>query len=487
MFRLRLLLLLPLAAHAAPFIIEVVDQETGRGVPLVELQAMGYATFVTDSAGLAAIGDPVLIGQRAIFEVRGHGYEFDGRVLGDKPRVAITLTAGGRERIKIRRVNIAERLYRITGGGIYADSVAAGAPVPIKQPLLNAGVFGQDTADAIPYRGKIFWIWGDTLLPGGFNFSVSGATSLLPAQGGLDPAIGVDLTYFTGAEGRSRAMLPLPRKGLVWIEGLFIVRDPDGEDRLLATYTRQQGLVPPDECGVALYSNAKQVFEPWIGRPCVHGHVSSHPFLHTENGREYWYLFPIERVPNNWDAVRDPKQWEAYTCVKDGAVVDLKQPQYERDPEGRLLWRWRAGAARFDARDERRLLNAGLMKPEEARFALIDAATGKPSGASASAAMWSDYRKRWILLAERSGDVFYSEAERPEGPWIKAVRVVSHNVYNFYNVVMHPFFTPDGGRVIYFEGTYTDTFTDAKNITPRYNYNQIMYRLRLDDPRLNVK
>ena len=53
-------------------------------------------------------------------------------------------------------------------------------------------------------------------------------------------------------------------------------------------------------------------------------------------------------------------------------------------------------------------------------------------------------------------------------------------------LVMHPFFTQEDGRVIYFEGTNTDSFTSAKNITPRYNYNQIMYRLRLDDPRLKL-
>jgi hypothetical protein len=38
--------------------------------------------------------------------------------------------------------------------------------------------------------------------------------------------------------------------------------------------------------------------------------------------------------------------------------------------------------------------------------------------------------------------------------------------------------------VIYFEGTYTQTFSGNPEATPRYDYNQIMYRLDLDDPRL---
>jgi hypothetical protein len=43
--------------------------------------------------------------------------------------------------------------------------------------------------------------------------------------------------------------------------------------------------------------------------------------------------------------------------------------------------------------------------------------------------------------------------------------------------VRHPFFDQAGGRIIYFEGTYTDTFSGKPVITPRYNYNQLMYRL----------
>jgi len=39
--------------------------------------------------------------------------------------------------------------------------------------------------------------------------------------------------------------------------------------------------------------------------------------------------------------------------------------------------------------------------------------------------------------------------------------------------------------VLFFEGTYTHTFSgSAENATPRYDYNQVMYRLNLDDSRL---
>jgi hypothetical protein len=40
--------------------------------------------------------------------------------------------------------------------------------------------------------------------------------------------------------------------------------------------------------------------------------------------------------------------------------------------------------------------------------------------------------------------------------------------------------------VIYFEGTYTEIFSGNPVITPRYDYNQLMYRLSLDDSRVFV-
>jgi hypothetical protein len=46
--------------------------------------------------------------------------------------------------------------------------------------------------------------------------------------------------------------------------------------------------------------------------------------------------------------------------------------------------------------------------------------------------------------------------------------------------------TAPGTRQIYFEGTYTAAFSAATEKTPRYDYNQIMYRLALDDVRLRL-
>lgn len=64
-------------------------------------------------------------------------------------------------------------------------------------------------------------------------------------------------------------------------------------------------------------------------------------------------------------------------------------------------------------------------------------------------------------------------------------KIVTHNDYTFYNVAQHKTFNKDGGRVIYFEGTYTNTFTSHVP-TPRYNYNQVMYKLDLANPKLRL-
>ena len=57
------------------------------------------------------------------------------------------------------------------------------------------------------------------------------------------------------------------------------------------------------------------------------------------------------------------------------------------------------------------------------------------------------------------GEVWYAEADTPVGPWVYARKVVTHDRYSFYNPKQHPMFDKEGGRMIFFEGTYTHTFS----------------------------
>jgi hypothetical protein len=82
------------------------------------------------------------------------------------------------------------------------------------------------------------------------------------------------------------------------------------------------------------------------------------------------------------------------------------------------------------------------------------------------------------------GELWYAESGTPTGPWGKTVKVLTHENYTFYNPRLHPEFTPAESPILLFEGTYTAEFADHANPTPRYNYNQVLYRLDLDDAAL---
>src|SRR4051794_5291174 len=49
------------------FAIEVVDEQSERGVPLVQLQTTYGTRYYTDSAGLVAFHEPGLMGKRVFF------------------------------------------------------------------------------------------------------------------------------------------------------------------------------------------------------------------------------------------------------------------------------------------------------------------------------------------------------------------------------------------------------------------------------------
>ncbi|MFO1096126.1 MAG: hypothetical protein U0992_22895, partial [Planctomycetaceae bacterium] len=208
------------------FAIRVVDEATGRGVPLVELSTTGNAQYVTDSAGLVAFNEPGQMNQRVFFTVKSHGYECPADGFGFHGR-ALDVTPGGSGEIPIKRINIAERLYRVTGGGIYRDSVLLDRPTPLAAPVLNAGVVGCDSVVNAVFNGRIHWFWGDTSLPkyplGIFN--VPGATSELPDKGGLDPADGVNLRYVVDDKGQARGTCQMPGDGPTWIGGLTVLND----------------------------------------------------------------------------------------------------------------------------------------------------------------------------------------------------------------------------------------------------------------------
>lgn len=477
------------ACPAGYFGIEVVDEATGRGVPLVELKTVNDVRYVTDSSGLVALQEPGLEGRKVHFEVRSPGYELRKDGFGIRG-VALTVAPGKVERVPVRRVGVAERLYRLTGEGIYRDTVLLGRKPPLREPLLNGGVMGCDSAQTALYQGRLFWIWGDTQRPDYplGNFHSTGATSLLPGRDGLDPARGVDYTYFMGEKGFVRGMAPVPGEGPTWLTGLVAVPE-EGKERLFAGYAKIRNQLEVYERGLVRFEDEKGVFTPVAKFPLE---SPLHPDGHAEVRGGFVYFgnpFPWVRVPADGAALRDPGRYEAFTCLQEGS--SLKDPRPDRGPDGKLRYAWRRSAPVLTPEEQEKLIRKGLLQRSEARVRFMDGE--KPVIIHAGTVHWSPYRKRWIMVATRIlgassllGEVWYAEADAPEGPWLRAVQVAAHENYSFYNPLHHPELDQDGGRLIYFEGTYTRSFSGNPQSTPRYEYNQLMYRLDLSDPRLRA-
>ena len=489
-------LMLPLLSAVRPqttpppapyFQIRVIDAQTGRGVPLVTLRTTNELACVTDSNGIVAFNEPGLMRQKVFFTVTSDGYDFPADHFGYHG-AALTPLAGGHAVLTLTRRNIAERICRLTGEGIYSDSLLTGASVPLRSPALSGHVMGQDTAFAVMYRGRMLWFWGDTARPSYplGNFRTTGAVASLPA-GHTGADAGLDYRYFTDADGDPKAMCPTTQPGPIWISGLTTA-GKTADAPLFAYYARMESLDKKREHGWVRWDDVQNQFrfvktlpldEPWR-------FLEGHPIQQSENGVDYLmggFTYPVVRVRNDPKALLDTAQYEAYTCLTPkGDIV--------RDAAGHALYRWQKEAPPITPQREAELVRQGKLKLDEAHFLPLDA-QGSPALGHGGSVTWNPWRRKWLLIATQQdgkpsslGEIVYAEADDPCGPWRRAVKILTHEKYTFYNPVHHPFLDQEGGRLIYFEGTYTAEFSGNPHLTPRYNYNQILYRLNLDDPHL---
>ncbi len=489
-------LLLPLIAIGAepPFFIEVLDEATGRGVPLVELRTVNHVSYWTDSAGIAAINEPAWNGETIYFHVASQGYEFPKDGFGFRGK-AFKIESGRSVQIKLKRINIAERLYRVTGEGIYRDSMLVGQPAPIERPTLNVQVMGSDSVVSAIYRGQLYWFWGDTnraSYPLG-NYSVPGATSKLPTDGGLDPWRGVNLNYFVGEQGFAKPMAPMPGSGPTWIDGLTVLKST-GEEQMFAAYVKVKPPLTVYERGLARFGDQKQAFVQEsrfdLDTPA---YPAGHTFPHRDGDVEYIYFatpYPLTRVRANAVDWLNVREYEAWTPLVEGSR--WSEPKLDRALDGKLHYAWRKNTPPIDVNQENKLVGLGQIKDHERWLRLRDVKSGAAVMAHAASVAWNEYRRRWLMILVQHfgssllGEVWYAEADQPHGPWLHAVKIVTHEKYSFYNPKHHPYFDQDNGRRILFEGTYTQTFSGNPVATPRYDYNQIMYGLDLADERLKL-
>ena len=482
------------------FEIQVIDKETRRGVPMVELTTVDDVVYITDSAGRVALNEPELAGATVFFKVQSPGYQVAKDGFGIEG-VRLVVEPGKTTTIEVARTNIAERLFRVTGRDIYLDSLRLKHPSPIRQPLIAGQVIGQDSVQPVVYKNQVHWFWGDTnqlQYPLGL-FRTAGAVSQLPGNGGLDPSVGVDLQYFTKDDGFARAMADVPNPdGVVWIFGVCVLPDDNGQQRIVGNYSRRKGLSEPLEQGLVVWNDDREIFEVLkvIDLQESWRILRDHPVRQPDRGTDYVSFgnpFPVTRVAATMASVKNAADYESLTCREEIAGEHITDEQLassrpQRDASGQLVWGWRK-APPVTQQDERRWLKQGLIRIEEARYLPRDAnSPGRIVEMHSGTVQWNAWRKRWVMIAIEHawdknspsflGEVFYSEADSPQGPFLTAVKIATHPKQSFYNPCHHSFFDQNDGRTIYFEGTYCNTFTTTP-ATPKYNYNQLMYRLDL--------
>lgn len=480
-----LLLSLALAAPVKPFAIEVTDADSGRPVPLVELRTTNHLKYYTDNAGVVAFDEPSLMNTEVHFAISAHGYEAAKDGFGIRG-VRLTPKPGEKASVKVKRVNIAERLHRVTGDGLFAESVKAGREVPFESSGTNARVLGCDSVFMVPYRDRLFWMWGDTTqakYPLG-NFHMTAATTTAK----LDPEKAYQFDYLDDGKGFVKGAAKMPGDGPTWVESLVTLPGKDGKDRMWGEYAKVNTKMEVQSRGLVVYDDAKKEFVYQVEVPLKSPIL---PTGHTFKHEEHVYFgnpFPLVRVPATEAAFTDLSQYEAFTCLKAGSTV--AKPEIDRDDKGRAKYEWRKGAPPLNPEDEAKLLKQKVLTADDTRVQLKDG-KGTALVMHRGSVNWNAYRKKWVMIAgqiygkeSNLGEVWYAEADSPTGPWGTAVKVATHDRKDFYNPCHHPQFDRDGGKVIYFEGTYTNTFSGNPDTTPRYEYNQILYRLDLSDERL---
>ena len=479
---------IPASRTIEPFVIKIKDSETNRGVPLVSLKMDSGLEYITDSNGVVAIYEPDLMNRNLSFEVFSHGYKTP-----DQGGFTCDVTPNGISEFSIERINAAERMYRITGQGIYHHSTLAGLDVPLLKPNLNSKVVGQDTVAMTEYKGKYHWLWGDTsraAYPLG-NFQTSGATSKMPESGGLPSDEGVDLTYYVNNDGFSKQMFPRNDANLVWMNTMCTVDDSPNEN-LIASYSAMRS-DSPDENGFAVFNDQIQEWETLVIYKDYHNiQPHGHGYRHTDG---YIYVsqnFPTIRFRATYNGAKNPLYYEGFTCLQQGTKFNGSSSLIDRDNQGKIIWAWKRNTSTLGDDKWNELINAGLVTKDEEWNRFYDIQTGKHVYNAGGAVSYNTFRNCWTMIFQQSwgtsfaGETWYAEAPSPEGPWNSAIKIISHDNYTFYNPQSHPELSKDNQRYLYLEGTYVTTYSGNPNPTPRYDYNQVMYRLDLDSPKIKT-
>ena len=429
--------------------IQVIDADNGWPVPLVELKTTNNVRFYSDNAGVIAFDLPELMGVPTWFSIEGHGYGVTPDGFGNRGKRLIP-KPGETVTVRVDRQLPAKRLGRITGSGLFGESQRFGEYRDWK----DQGILGCDSVQNAIHNGKLYWAWGDTTLaryPLGLFHTLSATTTLHPLRS-FEPPIQLRYQYFRDQGGKPRVVAEMPGHGPTWLSGYVSLTDQNGESRLGATYVKVEPPLSVYEIGLCVWDEDAEQFKRrrvlWSATedsPDPPLSPQGHALFWSDENDKKWVLFgdPFPRLmcPATFEAWENPKTWKALV------------PQASVTTDS----------------------GAESITPHRGSIA------------------WNSYRNKWISIfcqsggsPSRLGELWYAEADTPTGVWGPARKVVTHNNYTFYNPRIHPKITPEGSPILLFEATYTAMFADHAIPTPRHNYNQVLYRIDLDDPALRL-
>jgi hypothetical protein len=430
-----------------PFRIEVREKDSHWPVPLVELRTTDQIRFVTDNAGIAAFDLPDRMGREVWLTISSPGYEAAADGFGLRG-VRITPRPGESTTIELTRTSIARRVGRLTGSGLFAESQKCG----LESDWAESPVTGCDSVRMVRFQDRYFWNWGDTSVskyPLG-NFAMTGATTLgAPFELG-EPPLRPRYEYFLTPQGAPAPMADIPGPGPTWLGGYAVLPDEEGREHLVALYQKIEAPLAVYEIGLCEFNVIRKQFLPVkkLWNKTEGGAAPTQiPIGHTvkivDEQKEAWLLFgdpfPKLKMQARYEHWLDSAQWKA-----------VNSPQsLEADDSGEKV------------------------QPHTGSIA------------------YSTYREAWVTVFMQNlgkpsafGELWYAEAKSPMGPWGKTIKVLSHENYTFYNPRLLAEFTPEGKPILFFEATYTEQFAKMPVPTARYDYNQLLYRLDLDDSRL---
>ncbi len=241
-----------------PCRIEVVEKGSGWPVPLVELRTTHAERFITDNAGVIAFDLPESMGHETWFDIIGHGYGVPKDGFGFRG-VRLVPEPGKTVKVEVERQIVAKRMGRITGTGLFAESQKTGRELAWSDPRIS----GCDSVLTAVYRGKLFWAWGDTMLPRyplGIYDTTSAMTPVQPLAS-FTPPLRLKLDYFADAKGQPRGVAKMPGNGPTWLSAYTTLFDKAGTPHLVATYVKIKNHLDVYERGLCVWNDATSSFD----------------------------------------------------------------------------------------------------------------------------------------------------------------------------------------------------------------------------------